>query len=550
MLRRLKIAILPISLILTCTANAQTAALPGRQFINVQLEPSVSPATRGRLLVFAREAKAAEAEALQRSKGKSSQVNEVDANAFDASATSVTAKEVSLFKPGQVVAIDSDDLVFPQPYSQLPPGDYYVQVVLDVNRNYGYLGRSAGDVVSDVVKLHLPATDVPTIRLSRALPETDPWKRETASAEARKALQAARPHAQAIDFNSPALSAFWGRPVKMEGWVLTPPGYDAKARATYPTVYYTSGFGDNMAGMVKTLATFHGFMADGKMPPMIWVLLDHASPTGTHEFADSVNNGPWGKALTTELIPYLEARYRMDARTSGRLLNGHSSGGWASLWLQTRYPKLFGGTWSTSPDASDFRDLNGVNLYAPQANVYRKADGSAYPLVRDQGKVLGTFEQFAKLERVLGNPGGQLASLEWVFSPRGQDGAPQPMFDRDTGTVDPAVVAYWREHFDIGHRMQRDWPKLKADLDGKIHLIVGTADTFYLDGAAHQLKAVLDGLHAKSDFRFLAGKTHFDLHRQGEDRHALFKQMSWEMYAIARPKSTLKSEKNRPADAI
>src|SRR3546814_8027326 len=75
---------------------------------------------------------------------------------------------------------------------------------------------------------------------------------------------------------------------------------------------------------------------------MIWVILDHHIATGTHEFADSANNGPWGAALTTEAIPALEAEYRMDARASGRFLNGHSSGGWSTLWLQVAYPKVFG----------------------------------------------------------------------------------------------------------------------------------------------------------------------------------------------------------------
>ena len=544
MLNCLKISILPIILVLACTASAQAAAAPDKQFINIQLDATASQATHGRLLVFAREVKAAEAEALEKSKGKSSQVTEVDANAFEATATAVTAREVSLLNPGQSVAIDVDDIAFPLPYSQLPPGDYYVQAVLDVDHSYNYIGRGAGNWVSDVVKLHLPATEVPTIRLTRTLPDDEPWKRQSASTEERRTLEAAHPHAQPIDYTSPALSAFWGRPVNMSGWVLTPPGYDAKARATYPTVYYTHGFGGNAARLVQRLADIYAAMADGKMPPMIWVLLDQSSPTGTHEFADSVNNGPWGLALTTELIPHLESSYRMDARTTGRLLSGHSSGGWATLWLQTRYPKLFGGTWSTSPDPSDFHDFSGVNLYAPHANVFCKADGSAYPLVRDHDKVLGTLEQFAKLERVLGSYGGQLASLEWVFSPRGQDGAPQPMFDRDTGNIDPVVIAYWREQFDIAYRMQRDWPKLKADLDGKIHLLVGTADTFYLDGSAHQLQAVLDALHAKSDFRFIPDKTHFDFYRQGEDKYSLLNQISWEMYKIARPKSTLKSEKN------
>jgi S-formylglutathione hydrolase FrmB len=297
--------------------------------------------------------------------------------------------------------------------------------------------------------------------------------------------------------------------------------------------------------MVRVYAYVNDAMAKGQMPPMIWVFLDESSATGTHEFADSVNNGPWGQALTTELIPYLESHYRMDANVNGRFLNGHSSGGWATLWMQTRYPKIFGGTWSTSPDPSDFHDFTGPNLYAPGANVYRKPDGTPWPLVRDKGKVLVTFQQYAQMERVLGPYGGQMASFDWVFSPRGEDGRPEQMFNRDTGDVDPVVVTYWRDHYDIAYRLENNWPTLKPDLDGKIHLYVGTADTFYLDGAAHRLKAVLDGLHAHSDIRFIPGRTHFDLYKVDDDRLAMLKQISWDMYAVARPDSKLKPSMNQ-----
>jgi len=535
-------ALLLLSAFVVGAAGAQTDALPAHRFFHVQLDSSASATpTSGRLLLFAVEAKAAEADAKTESDGKSSTVDDVDANPFSATQTSVAAREISRWTPGQINDIDADQLAFPAGFSQLPPGDYYVQAVLDTDHSYNYLGRGAGDLVSNVVKLHLPVADIPTLALTKALPARDPWTLSASSPAATRALlPEARQHATPIQFVSPSLSAFWGRPITMHGQVLTPPGYDAKAGKRYPTVYYTQGFGGNNDRVAGPLTTVYAAMKQGEMPPMIWVFLDESSPTGTHEFADSVNNGPWGQALTTELIPQLESRYRMDAKPSGRFLNGHSSGGWATLWLQTRYPKIFGGTWSTSPDPSDFHDFTGIDLYAPHANAYRKPDGSAYPLVRDHGKVLGTFEQFAKLERVLGTYGGQLGSFEWVFSPRGKNGLPVPMFDRDTGDIDPAVVDYWRDHYDISWRLQHNWPQLKPDLDGKIHLIVGTADTFYLDGAAHKLRATLDALHAKSDFRFLPNRTHMDLYVQGKDRQGLLKQISWEMYAQARPNSPLK----------
>lgn len=483
----------------------------------------------GRLLVFAQPL----ADAMDRN-GKLD--DSVDANPFRGPGSSeVAATEVARIAAGAPVEMDLDETVYPQPFSALPPGDYAVQAVLDRNHDYNYAGRGAGDIVSPVVRVRLPLSAPLELALSDVLPLIDPWAPKGVEPDLLKRLAAARPHAAPIDFVSPALTAFWGRRIDMRGWVLTPPGYDPHAAATYPTLYYTQGFGGSAERSVGVLARVYDAMRRGAMPPMIWVFLDESSPTGTHEFADSVNNGPWGQALTTELIPHLEQAYRMDARPSGRFLNGHSSGGWATLWLQTRYPKLFGGTWSTSPDPSDFHDFTNVDLYAPGANAYRRPDGSPTPLVRDKGEVKATFQQFARLEDVIGLYGGQLRSFEWVFSPRGPDGRPAEMFDRATGRVHPEVVAYWRDHYDIAWRISRDWPTLKPDLDGKIHLAVGTADTFYLDGSARRLKAVLDQLGAKADFRFIPGRTHGDLYKVGDNPQGLLEAFTWEMYALARP---------------
>ncbi len=531
-------------------AQARSDSLPAHRFFHVSLGAASTKPTSGRLLLFAIPASTAEAQARKASDGKSDKVEAVDANPFRATETAVAAREVSYWAPGQTIDIDADRRAFPTGYSQLPPGDYLMQAVLDVNHNYNYTGRSAGDLISAVVRVHLPAASIPTLTLSKAIPVHDPWAASASAPDAwRNAMQRARKHASLLHFVSPSLSAFWGRPITMRGRVLTPPGYDAKATTRYPTVYYTQGFGGNNDRVITTLVKVYTAMANGQMPPMIWVFLDESSPTGTHEFADSVNNGPWGHALTAELIPHLESRYRMDGRSTGRFLNGHSSGGWATLWLQTRYPKIFGGTWSTSPDPSDFHDFTGIDLYAPDANVYHRPDGTAYPLVRDHAKVLGTFAQFARLERVLGSYGGQLASFDWVFSPRGKDGRPEPMFNRDTGAVDPAVIHYWRDHYDIAWRLQHHWSQLKPDLNGKIHLYVGTADTFYLNGSARRLKAVLDGLHARASFHFLPNRTHFDMYRIGKDRDGLLKQISWQMYAIARPDSPLKPVRPSPGKA-
>ena len=283
-------------------------------------------------------------------------------------------------------------------------------------------------------------------------------------------------------------------------------------------------------------------MAAGSMPPMIWVMLDESLPEGTHEFADSANNGPWGAALTTEFIPYLESKYHMDAKPTGRLLNGHSSGGWATLQLQVNYPNVFGGTWSTSPDPSDFHDFTGPDLYAPNANLFHRADGSPIPIFRDHGRVIATMQEFTQLEDVLGPYGGQISSFDWVFSPKSNSGAPAQMFDHQTGAVHPQVVAYWHDHYDLANTVETTWAQRGASLKGRIHLFVGTADTFYLDGAAHKFEARLKALDADPHFTYIPDRTHFDLYKVDKDYQGLFDQIAAEMYAVARPNSDWKKK--------
>ena len=498
---------------------AAQAPPPAHVFFRVQVASDVPGPVSGRLLVF------------MKSGSGDAEVNTSEFHPMD---TWVAAQEVHDVKPGDTVEFNADATAYPQPFSQLPPGIYEAQAVLDVHHDYNYRERTAEDWISPVVSMagwrpDNPAEPVLTLD-HHAQENSERAKIVT------KLKQSITPDvAQLQEFESPLLSRFWGKPVKVKAWVILPPGYAEHARQMFPTAYWTHGFGGDIDLALVTGLRIYERMKQGKMPPMIWVMLDESCAEGTHEFADSVNDGPWGAALTTEFIPYLESKYRMDAKPSGRLLNGHSSGGWATLQLEINYPKVFGGTWSTAPDPSDFHDFTGIDLYAPRANVYRRRDGSAYPVFREKDKVVATFEQFARMEDVLGPYGGQIHSFDWVFSPRAADGAPEPMFDHVTGAVHPDVVAYWHEHYDLAHLVEAHWAERGPDLKGRIHLIVGTADTFYLDGAAHKLDAVLQQLGADAHFTYVPDRTHFDLYTEGTDKYALFDRIGAEMWSVARP---------------
>jgi S-formylglutathione hydrolase FrmB len=395
-------------------------------------------------------------------------------------------------------------------------GDYQVMALLDVTHHYRYNEDSSGDPRSDVVAVkQLDPAHAGTVDL--ILNELTPEKPITAPASS-----------EMLDFESPALTAFWERPIHMRGVVVLPPNYE-KSGKRYPTVYWTHGFSADLRALTERGApSYAQRMERGELPAMIYVMLDESCPGGTHEFADSVNNGPWGKALTTELIPYLEKKYRMQARPSGRLLTGHSSGGWAALWLQVRYPTVFGGTWPTSPDPSDFRSFTGPDLRSsPPSNFYHDAQGKPWPLVRMGTQEVMSLEDYARQEAVVGAYGGQMASFEWVFSPRGKDGRPEQLFDRATGVVDPEVAKAW-EKYDIAEILRKNADRLRPLLQGKIHLTVGTADTFHLDAPAHLLDETLKELGIKATVTFLPGKSHFDLYKDG-----LGKQIGMEMEKTA-----------------
>jgi hypothetical protein len=290
----------------------------------------------------------------------------------DARSVWVAAKEVHGLTPQTPVNLDPDELAYPAAFCAAPAGIYKIKAVLDVDHNFAYYDdASDGDLLSVTTEQNFSPASNERISLTLAERQTDP------------PLQLP-PHTELFDFLSPALSEFWGRPILMRGAVVLPPSY-ADSKIRYPSVYLTHGFGADMTYLVqRSAANTNKLMEEKKTPEMIWVMLLQASPTGTHEFADSANNGPWGKALTMELIPYLEKKYRMDARPNGRFLTGHSSGGWAAMWIQVSHPDFFGGTWPTASDPGDFRNFAaGSDLTRdPPPNFYFNQDGSPRMFIR------------------------------------------------------------------------------------------------------------------------------------------------------------------------
>jgi hypothetical protein len=150
-------------------------------------------------------------------------------------------------------------------------------------------------------------------------------------------------------------------------------------------------------------------------------------------------------------------------------------------------------------------------------------------LVRVNGKDQVSLETFARLESVLGSYGGQIASFDWVFSPRAQDGTPQQLFDHQTGQIHPEVAQAW-EKYDIAAIIRKNAELLRPLLQDKIHLTVGTIDTFHLDEPARLLEKTLQDAHIRAQFTYLDGRDHMNLYQGG-----LMQKITQQMMEVARP---------------
>lgn len=381
---------------------------------------------------------------------------------------------------------DANAAGFPGPMATLPPGQYKAQAVLDGHRAFGSWRRESGNLYSDVVAFTVGTDGAwPAVELSldrvvgpQRMPE--------------------RAGVEFVEIRSELLSAFRGTDVMLRAGVVHPIGHEAGA--AYPALYIVPGFGGNhtMAGGVaaRRRNVAPGTPEHTLASSVFTIVLDPDGPHGHTLFADSANNGPVGRALIEELIPALESKFNLIAKPEARLLNGHSSGGWSTLWLATEYPETFGASWSSAPDPVDFHAFQKINIYE-DASMYFRTDASggreAIPSYTENGEVLMTIAQEIGVENVIGprnTSGQQWHSWMAVFAPRGADGRPADLYDPASGDLDRAVAEAFRA-FDITDRLRRDPGRFGPLFRDRIRLVVGDADSYDLHLAVIRLRDTL-----------------------------------------------------------
>ncbi|HEY7786181.1 MAG TPA: hypothetical protein VIB00_15725 [Pyrinomonadaceae bacterium] len=437
--------------------------------------------------------------------------------------------DVDGLKAGQEAVVDQAAFGYPlRSLAQVPPGEYWVQallhryetfkrsdghtVELPMDRGEGQQwNRAPGNLYSTPQKLKIDSRGgTIKISLDKVIPPIEPPKDTK--------------YIKHIRIQSKLLSDFWGRPMHLGANILLPEGFDSHPNARYPLVifhgHFTATFGgfreqppdpnlkpeyserfklDGYNKIVQEHAyQFYKEWTGPDFPRFIIIEIQHANPYYDDSYAvNSANLGPYGDAITYELVPHIEKQFRGIGKGWARFLYGGSTGGWEAMAAQMFYPDEYNGAWIACPDPIDFRAYTVVNIYEHE-NAYRvdaKWKATPRPGKRNYlGELASTIEEMNHLELALGTnsrSGGQWDIWQAVYSPVGADGYPKPIWDKLTGKIDREVANYWREHYDLGHILKRDWAKLGPKLEGKLHIYVGEADNYFLNDAVYLVEDFL-----------------------------------------------------------
>ncbi len=439
--------------------------------------------------------------------------------------------DVTGMQPGEAMTFDTS--VFGFPYKSLediPPGEYQVQALLHVyetfNLSTGHTvklpmdngegqqwNRSPGNVYSTPVKVvigqnGIQSADIVMDQMIPPLPEPEDTK-----------------WIKHIKIKSEKLSEFWGRDMYLGAHVLLPKGFEEHPEANYPLMIFHGHFPDDFGGFRTTppdpnlepdysarfdvkgyniiqqqeAYDFYKRWNDPDFPRFLIIEIQHPTPYYDDSYAvNSANQGPYGDAITYELIPYIEKEFRGIGEGWSRFLYGGSTGGWEALAVQVKYPQDYNGCFAACPDPIDFRAYCLTNIYEDENAYFYPSEHKQLevPAHRDYlGHIQTTVREYNHLELVLGTKsrsGQQWDIWEATYSPQGEEGYPQRIWDKITGTINPKVAEYWKENYDLRYILERDWAKLGESLRGKIHIYCGDMDNYYLNNAVYLMEDFLE----------------------------------------------------------
>ena len=437
-------------------------------------------------------------------------------------------------KPGEPANFDDKSAGYPLArIGRIPPGDYTVQAVLNIYQTFHradgsvvklapdmgegqHWGTKPGNLYSTPQKMHIGPDALGqngqsiAIELDKIIPPIPPI--------------ADTKYVRHIKIQSALLTKFWGTPMFLSAVVLVPEGFDTHTEAHYPEMVFEDHFVDGISDFRTEppdpnlkpdyserfhLAGYNRIQQEESYknyqtwiaphtPRFLIIKIQHANPFYDDSYAvNSANVGPYGDAIETELMPAIEKQFRGIGQGWARFLYGGSTGGWESLAVQMFYPDHYNGAFVACPDPVDFHAYMTRDLYKDDNMFYLQGANKRVeqPAMRNNlGQTLISMRDNIAYEAALGDKGrsgDQFDIWQAVYSPVGPDGYPLPIFDKTTGAIDHKTAAYWHDHYDLDAILQRDWLTLGPKLQGKLHIYVGSDDTYFLNNAVYLMEDFL-----------------------------------------------------------
>ncbi|MEM7548492.1 MAG: hypothetical protein AAF363_02385 [Bacteroidota bacterium] len=443
----------------------------------------------------------------------------------------VFGQNIEGMEADQSIVFNSDQFGYPiKSISQLEPGEYWIQAVLHVyetfNLSTGHTvklpmdngegqqwNRSPGNFYSTPKKITIEpnATTDFSIKLDQVIPPIE----EPEDTEWIKHIK----------MKSKLLSDFWGRDMYLGAHVLLPKGFNEHPEAKYPLMifhgHYPHDFGGfrttppdpdlepdysarfDMKGynIIQQQEAYNQYLQwiSNDFPRFLIIEIQHPTPYYDDSYAvNSASQGPYGDAITYELIPHIEEMFRGQGEPWSRFLYGGSTGGWEALAVQVMYPDEYNGCFAACPDPIDFRAYTLVDLYEYDNAYFYESEHKKVPIPahRDYlGAVNSDMEDSNHKELALGDKsrsGQQFDIWEATYSPQGEDGYPVRIWDKKTGAINKEVAEYWKENYDLRYILERDWNKLGPKLQGKINIYCGDMDNYYLNNAVYLMEEFLE----------------------------------------------------------
>ncbi len=440
--------------------------------------------------------------------------------------------DIDGMKPGEEIIIDENAFGYPiESLKNIPAGEYFVQAIINryetFNLKTGHIVKlppdkwegqhwntKPGNYFSKPLKINFNSSNNQTISIS--------MENEIPPIQEPKETK----YIKHIKMESKLLTEFWGRPTFIGAHILLPEGFEEHTEAKYPLMIFHGHFPSDFGGfrenppdpnlptndysdrfkiygynkiVQEEAHNFYKTWTSKNYPRFLIIEIQHATPYYDDSYAvNSASQGPYGDAITYELIPFIEKKFRGIGEGWARFLYGGSTGGWEALAAQVFYPDEYNGCFAACPDPIDFRAFTTVDIYQNKnayeyESQFKKLDRPGHR--NYLGQISATVKQMNHRELALGTKsrsGDQFDIWEATYSPQDVDGYPKRIWDKYTGKIDSTVAQYWKENYDLRYILERDWKKLGPKLKGKINIYCGDMDNYYLNNAVYLTEDFLE----------------------------------------------------------